>query len=329
MKLSLVDTNIPFMNYQKHWMVFSILLSLVCLLGVFVKGFNFGIDFTGGLTVEVTYEKAVDLEPLRHQLANQGFDQAVVQHFGSNKDVLIRTAAQANTTAKAMTDQLVGALAVTGNAHQIKRTEFVGPQVGDELASDGALALIAAFIMIIIYVSIRYEFRFSIGAIIGVIHDVIIIAGLFAWFGWLVDLSVLAAVLAIIGYSINDTIVIFDRVRENFRTLRGYSPKEVMDSAINQTLSRTVMTSFTTLLVVVVLFFTGGEALHLFSLVMIIGIVFGTYSSVYVASSFALALGITQDDLIRKDKGKDRSAIDEELKKDFLAKEAARAAKSS
>lgn len=203
----------------------------------------------------------------------------------------------------------------------------MGPQVGDELASNGLLALLAAFIIITVYVSLRYEIRFALGAILGVVHDAVIVSGLFAWFGWLVDLSVLAALLAVIGYSINDTIVVFDRVRENFRTQRGYSPVEVMDSALNQTLSRTTMTSFVTLLVVVVLFMTGGEALHLFSLAMIIGIVAGTYSSIYVASSLSLALGITQDDLVRKDKGKDRAAIDEDLKNDFLQKEAARGVK--
>lgn len=325
--ISLIDTKIRFMHYQKLWMLVSLSITLFCIAGIALKGFNFGIDFTGGLTVEVAYQQSVELEPLREKLAASGFEQAVVQHFGSTHEVLIRTASQANVSAKDLTNQLVNVLAQPGNAHVIKRTEFVGPQVGDELASDGLIALIAAFLIVTIYVSIRYEIRFSLGAIIGVIHDVTIIAGLFAWFGWLVDLSVLAAVLAIIGYSINDTIVVFDRVRENFRSLRGYSPKEVMDAAINQTLSRTIMTSFTTLLVVVVLFFTGGEALHLFSLVMIIGIIFGTYSSIYVASSFALALGITQDDLIRKDKGKDRTLIDEELKNEFLKQEAARGAK--
>jgi preprotein translocase subunit SecF len=324
MKFSLINTNIPFMSYQKHWMWFSILLTLFCIAGIFIKGFNFGIDFTGGLTVEVAYQQPVDLEPIRQQLASAGFDQAVVQHFGSTKEVLIRTVGDAEVNGKTLTEKLVGVLAISGNDHVIKRTEFVGPQVGDELASDGVIALIAAFIMIVIYVSLRYEFRFSLGAIIGVIHDVTIIAGMFAWFGWLVDLSVLAAVLAIIGYSINDTIVVFDRVRENFRSMRGYSPKAVMDAAINQTLSRTVMTSFTTLLVVVVLFFTGGEALHLFSLAMIIGVAAGTYSSVYIASSFALALGITQEDLMRKDKGKNKAAMEEELKAEFLKQEAAR-----
>ncbi len=322
MKLSLSNTNIPFMNYQKQWMWFSALLTAFCLAGIVIKGFNFGIDFTGGVTVEVAYQEAVELEPVRQQLAQAGFSQAVVQHFGSTKEILIRTAAQPDIDTKVLTEQLITVLAITDNPHVIKRTEFVGPQVGKELASDGLIALIAAFIMIIIYVSLRYEVRFSLGAIIGVIHDVLIIAGMFAWFGWLVDLSVLAAVLAIIGYSINDTIVVFDRVRENFRNLRGYSPREVMNTAINQTLSRTVMTSFTTLLVVVVLFFTGGEALHLFSLAMIIGIAAGTYSSVYVASSFALALGITQEDLIRKDKGKPRDTVEEELKAEFLEKEA-------
>jgi preprotein translocase subunit SecF len=322
--IKLYDTQIRFMHYQKLWMWVSAIITAVCLAGIGIKGFNFGIDFTGGLTVEVAYQQSVELEPLRENLAKAGFDQAVVQHFGSTRDVLIRTVAQTDVSGKDMTERLLKALAQTNNPHELKRTEFVGPQVGDELASDGLLALMAAFIMITIYVSLRYEIRFSLGAILGVLHDTIIVAGLFAWFGWLVDLSVLAALLAVIGYSINDTIVVFDRVRENFRTLRGYSPIQVMDAALNQTLSRTTMTSFVTLLVVIVLFFTGGEALHLFSLAMIIGIVAGTYSSIYVASSLAVALGITQEDLLRKDKGKPREAVEEDLKAEFLKQETGR-----
>lgn len=322
--IKLYDTNIRFMHYQKLWMWMSLVITAICLVGIGVKGFNFGIDFTGGLTVEVAYQQPVELEPLREALTHEGFSQAVVQHFGSTHDVLIRTAAQAGVSSKDLTDKMVTLLAQPENSFVIKRTEFVGPQVGDELASDGVMALLAAFIIITIYVALRYEVRFSLGAILGVLHDATIVAGLFAWFGWLVDLSVLAALLAVIGYSINDTIVVFDRVRENFRSQRGYSPAQVMDSALNQTLSRTTMTSFVTLLVVIVLFFTGGEALHLFSLAMIIGIVAGTYSSIYVASSLALGLGITQEDLIRKDKGKDKQAVEEDLKAEFLNQEKAR-----
>jgi preprotein translocase subunit SecF len=322
--IKLYDTNIRFMHYQKLWMWMSLVITAICLVGIGVKGFNFGIDFTGGLTVEVAYQQPVELEPLREALTHEGFSQAVVQHFGSTHDVLIRTAAQAGVSSKDLTDKMVTLLAQPENSFVIKRTEFVGPQVGDELASDGVMALLAAFIIITMYVALRYEVRFSLGAILGVLHDATIVAGLFAWFGWLVDLSVLAALLAVIGYSINDTIVVFDRVRENFRSQRGYSPAQVMDSALNQTLSRTTMTSFVTLLVVIVLFFTGGEALHLFSLAMIIGIVAGTYSSIYVASSLALGLGITQEDLIRKDKGKDKQAVEEDLKAEFLNQEKAR-----
>ncbi len=322
--IKLYDTNIRFMHYQKLWMWMSLIITAICLIGIGVKGFNFGIDFTGGLAVEVSYQQPVELEPIRTALANNGFEQAVVQHFGSTHDVMIRSAAQTGISAKDLTDKMVSVIAQGDNASTIKRTEFVGPQVGDELASDGVMALLAAFIIITMYVALRYEIRFSLGAILGVLHDAVIVAGLFAWFGWLVDLSVLAALLAVIGYSINDTIVVFDRVRENFRTQRGYSPAQVMDAALNQTLSRTTMTSFVTLLVVIVLFFTGGEALHLFALAMIIGIAAGTYSSIYVASSLALGLGITQEDLVRKDKGKDKQAVEEDLKADFLKKEQAR-----
>lgn len=318
------DTNVQFMAYRRQWVWISAIITAICIAGIALRGFNFGIDFTGGLVVELGYEQPVEIEPLRQQLTAAGFEQAVVQHFGSSKDVMVRTATQPEVSQQQLTEQVVAAMTQGGQAVQLRRVEYVGPQVGDELATDGALAMLAAMIMILIYTTLRYEFRFALGAVLGVAHDVVIVLGVLAWTQSLFDLSVLAAVLAVIGFSINDTIVIFDRVRENFRALRGFSPPEVMNISLNQTLARTIMTSLTIFMVAAVLFVFGGEAIHIFALVLIIGIVAGTYSSVYVASSLALALGVTQEDLIRKDRGKSREAVDDDMKAEFLAQEATR-----
>lgn len=318
------DTNVQFMAYRRQWVWISAIITAICIAGIALRGFNFGIDFTGGLVVELGYEQPVEIEPLRQQLTAAGFEQAVVQHFGSSKDVMVRTATQPEVSQQQLTEQVVAAMTQGGQAVQLRRVEYVGPQVGDELATDGALAMLAAMIMILIYTTLRYEFRFALGAVLGVAHDVVIVLGVLAWTQSLFDLSVLAAVLAVIGFSINDTIVIFDRVRENFRALRGFSPPEVMNISLNQTLARTIMTSLTIFMVAAVLFVFGGEAIHIFALVLIIGIVAGTYSSVYVASSLALALGVTQEDLMRKDRGKSREAVDDDMKAEFLAQEATR-----
>lgn len=318
------DTNVQFMAYRRQWVWISAIITAICIAGIALRGFNFGIDFTGGLVVELGYEQPVEIEPLRQQLTAAGFEQAVVQHFGSSKDVMVRTATQPEVSQQQLTEQVVAAMTQGGQAVQLRRVEYVGPQVGDELATDGALAMLAAMIMILIYTTLRYEFRFALGAVLGVAHDVVIVLGVLAWTQSLFDLSVLAAVLAVIGFSINDTIVIFDRVRENFRALRGFSPPDVMNISLNQTLARTIMTSLTIFMVAAVLFVFGGEAIHIFALVLIIGIVAGTYSSVYVASSLALALGATQEDLVRKDRGKSREAVDDDMKAEFLAQESTR-----
>ena len=292
-------TNIDFMGKRKLAIVFSLLLIGISIGSLAVRGLNFGLDFTGGTLIEVGYEQAVDLQEVRRALDKTGLDDAVVQHFGTAKDVLVRLAPREGEESEALGDQILQALKTTSDSEvKLRRQEFVGPQVGDELRDKGGLAMLIALAFILVYVMARFEYRFALGAIAAVIHDVIIVMGCFALFQWDFDLTVLAAVLAVIGYSLNDTIVVFDRIRENFRKMRKDSPIVVINTSLNQTLSRTLMTSITTLMVVLAMFFLGGELIHSFSLALIIGILVGTYSSIYVASTAALALKITSASLM-------------------------------
>ena len=292
-------TNIDFMGKRKLAIVFSLLLIGISIGSLAVRGLNFGLDFTGGTLIEVGYEQAVDLQEVRRALDKTGLDDAVVQHFGTAKDVLVRLAPREGEESEALGDQILQALKTTSDSEvKLRRQEFVGPQVGDELRDKGGLAMLIALAFILVYVMARFEYRFALGAIAAVIHDVIIVMGCFALFQWDFDLTVLAAVLAVIGYSLNDTIVVFDRIRENFRKMRKDSPISVINTSLNQTLSRTLMTSITTLMVVLAMFFLGGELIHSFSLALIIGILVGTYSSIYVASTAALALKITSASLM-------------------------------
>ena len=292
-------TNIDFMGKRKLAIVFSLLLIGISIGSLAVRGLNFGLDFTGGTLIEVGYEQAVDLQEVRRALDKTGLDDAVVQHFGTAKDVLVRLAPREGEESEALGDQILQALKTTSDSEvKLRRQEFVGPQVGDELRDKGGLAMLIALAFILVYVMARFEYRFALGAIAAVVHDVIIVIGCFALFQWDFDLTVLAAVLAVIGYSLNDTIVVFDRIRENFRKMRKDSPLVVINTSLNQTLSRTVMTSITTLMVVLAMFFLGGELIHSFSLALIIGIMVGTYSSIYVASTSALALKITSASLM-------------------------------
>ena len=292
-------TNIDFMGKRKLAIVFSLLLIGISIGSLAVRGLNFGLDFTGGTLIEVGYEQAVDLQEVRRALDKTGLDDAVVQHFGTAKDVLVRLPPRVGEESEALGDQILLALKSTSDSEvKLRRQEFVGPQVGDELRDKGGLAMLIALAFILVYVMARFEYRFALGAIAAVIHDVIIVMGLFALFQWDFDLTVLAAVLAVIGYSLNDTIVVFDRIRENFRKMRKDSPIVVINTSLNQTLSRTLMTSITTLMVVLAMFFLGGELIHSFSLALIIGILVGTYSSIYVASTAALALKITSASLM-------------------------------
>ena len=288
-----------FMGKRKFAIVFSLLLMAVSIGSLAVRGLNFGLDFTGGTLIEVGYAQPVDLQQVRGALDKAGFGDAVVQHFGTAKDVLVRLAPRAGKESESLGDQILLTLNSASDSEvKLRRQEFVGPQVGDELRDDGGLAMIIALAFILIYVMARFEYRFAVGAIAALVHDVLIVLGLFALFQWDFDLTVLAAVLAVIGYSLNDTIVVFDRIRENFRKMRKEQPVGVINTSLNQTLSRTLMTSVTTLMVVLAMFFLGGELIHSFSLALIIGILIGTYSSIYVASTSALALKVTSASLM-------------------------------
>jgi len=271
---------------------------VISLAALISKGLNFGIDFTGGTLIEVGYPESVELEPIRTALADAGFDSAQVQHFGSSRDVLVRIAPQADKESAQLSEEAIAGLRQLNAAVEMRRIEFVGPQVGEELTEQGALAMIYALIGILIYIMVRFQWRFAPGAVIALVHDVLIIIGIFALFQFDFDLTVLAALLAVIGYSLNDTIVVFDRIRENFRKMRKGTPLDIINTSLNQTISRTLMTSITTLLVLISLFVFGGEVIHSFALALILGVVVGTYSSIYVASSATLSLGVTKADLM-------------------------------
>lgn len=293
------DLNFNFLGKTRAAVIFSAALFIGSIIALGVRGLNFGIDFTGGTLVEVGYESAADLNVARNALGQAGFPEAVVQHFGTASDVLVRIAPREDRNSADISTDVQKALEQSGAGKiELRRVEFVGPQVGDELANDGGLAMLYALIGILIYVALRFEKRFSIGAVAALVHDVVITLGFFSLFQFNFDLSVLAALLAVIGYSLNDTIVVFDRIRENFRKMRKGDTPNIVNAAINQTLSRTLMTSGTTLLVLVALFIFGGEVIHYFSLALLFGIVIGTYSSIYVASPIAIALGISKADLM-------------------------------
>jgi preprotein translocase subunit SecF len=296
-------SEIDFMGLRKPAMGLSAFLILVSIISLFTLKLNVGIDFTGGSVIEVGYQQSVELQPIRNVLEANGFGDAIVQHFGSAKEVLIRLVPKAEQDKAELSTQIIGLLnEVSESQIQVRRVDYVGPQVGEELTEDGGLAVLYALIAILIYVSIRFEYRFSLGAVAALIHDVVITLGVFSLLQLDFDLSVLAAILAVIGYSLNDTIVVFDRVRENFRKLRKKSAIEITNISINQTISRTLKTSFTTLLVLFSLFIFGGEVIHAFALALIIGVVVGTYSSVYVATTTTLLLGITSKDLMAPEK---------------------------
>ena len=299
MKIFKRESSIDFMGKRRIAMALSLVLILVSLASIITRGLNFGIDFTGGTLVEVGYQMAVEPSEVRTVLQQAGFEDAMVQSFGTAKDLLIRLAPQAELSSAQISSRVLDALyKAYPDKVEMRRVEFVGPQVGDELTEDGGLAMIYALAGILIYVALRFEKRFALGAVMALVHDVIITIGFFSVLQIEFDLSVLAAVLAVIGYSLNDTIVVFDRIRENFRKLRKLDTVEVMNTSINQTLSRTIITSLTTMLVLVALFIFGGEIIHGFSTALLVGIFVGTYSSIYVASSAVLMLGVSKADLI-------------------------------
>jgi preprotein translocase subunit SecF len=293
-KLPTVD----FINKRKFAMVFSALLLIVSIISLGLQGLKLGIDFTGGTLIEVGYQQTADLEDIRTKLASANYTGTNVQYFGSDTEVLIQLEPQAISSAK-LSSSIIQML---GEGIDMRRVEFVGPKVGEELTNDGGLALLYALIGILIYVAFRFEYRFALGSITALIHDVIITLGVFSILQIEFNLTVLAAILAVIGYSLNDTIVVFDRIRENFLSTRHIEPMPIVNDALNQTLARTLMTSLTTLLVLLALFYLGGEVIHSFAGALIIGVVIGTYSSIFVASSMILALGISKEDMLPSEK---------------------------
>ena len=303
MQLLKEKTNFNFMSKRKIAAVFSVLLILASIGSLVTQGLNFGIDFTGGTMIELSYQEEAKLDNIRTKLEQNGYADAIVQNFGSIHDILIRLPVHAAENMAELSNRIVAALQADHESTiDVRRVEFVGPQVGEELTEQGGLAMLYALIGILIYVSFRFEYRFAIGSVVALVHDVILTLGFFSVTQLEFDLTVLAAILAIIGYSLNDTIVVFDRIRETFLKMRKGTSEEIVNRALNDTLSMTLMTSITTLLVVTSLFIFGGEVIHAFSIALLIGILIGTYSSIYIASNTILAMGISKADLMPPEK---------------------------
>ena len=290
-----MNTTFQFMKYRKIAGVASIILFSISILSLTFKGLSLGLDFSGGTLVEISYENPVELETIRNTLSSNGFEDSQVVNFGTNLDVLIKVADQNGNSS--IGDSVYSLLNESGLQGELKRVEFVGPQVGAELRDQGGLGMLVALFMILLYVAFRFQYKFALGAVTALGHDVVIILGLFSIFAWDFDLTVLAALLAVIGYSLNDTIVVSDRIRENFRTQRIMEPDEMIDLSLNQRLGKTVVTSLTTLLVLFALFLFGGEMIKGFSLALILGVLVGTYSSIYVVANMLMSLTLIQEDL--------------------------------
>jgi preprotein translocase subunit SecF len=293
-----VKKDIPFMSYGRLTTAISMITFILAIVFLATRGLNFGVDFTGGTMIEVNYPAAADLNKIRATIDEIGLKDATVQNFGTSRDVLIRLPVRAGYTGAQLSDKVLDSLKEIDSSVQMSRVEFVGPQVGAELYEKGSLALLLVIAGIMIYLAMRFEWRFAVAAIIANMHDVIIILGFFAFFQWEFNLTVLAAVLAVLGYSVNESVVVFDRVRENFRKMRKASVTQVIDNAITRTMSRTVITHFSTQLMVLSMLLFGGEVLHNFALALTIGILFGIYSSVLVACPIAMWLGVNRANLI-------------------------------
>jgi preprotein translocase subunit SecF len=302
--------NIDFMGKRKFALIFSLLLITISIYSLATKQLNYGIDFTGGYLVEVAYPASVELEPIRSAMESNGFGDAKIQHFGTSKDILVRLAPREGVKQAEISSQVFSVLqAASEETISMRRIEFVGPQIGAELREQGGMAMLIALFCILIYVGFRFQLKSAFGAILALIHDVIITLGVFSVLQMQFDLTVLAAILAVIGYSLNDTVVVLDRIRETFRIQRKTNPVEILNMSINGTLSRTLMTSFTTMLVLLSLFFLGGEIIHGFAFALIIGVIIGTYSSIYVASSTLLIMNISKQDFLEQ--AKDDSPADD------------------
>lgn len=304
------ETNIDFLKLRKLALALSVLLIIGSLTSFFTKGLNYGLDFTGGTLIEVGYEQDADIPKIHEQLDGIGIEGAIVQNFGSASVVQIRMPQQDHIENAVVGDEVLAALRADGLTVIKRDQSFVGPVIGEELKEMGGLAMLVALICIMIYVALRFEWKFSVGSVIALTHDVILIIGFFSITEVEFDLTVLAALLAIIGYSLNDTIVVFDRIRENFLRMRKGSSEEVVNTSLNQTLSRTLMTSITTMLVLLALFFYGGQTIHSFAEALIVGVLVGTYSSIYVASPMALLLGVKKEDLMPPEVEKEGEEFD-------------------
>jgi preprotein translocase subunit SecF len=298
-------TSFPFMGTRRRWYVISTVLIIAALLSFAVRGLNLGIDFTGGVVLELKFPQAADIEKVRSSLEDAGFGQAVVQSFGTSRDVMVRLLPQAGEDTNKVAQDVLGAIRAHDPNVELLRTEVVGPQVGAELANKGAMAILFTFIGILIYVALRFQWKLGVGAIVAAMHDPIVILGFFSETQMTFDLPALAAILAVIGYSLNDTVVVFDRIRERFLSMRKGTPAQVIDVAINETLSRTIMTHLTTMITIMSLLVFGGEILRGFSVALAIGVVVGTYSSIYIASAIALDLKLTGRDLMPAQREKD------------------------
>ncbi|BEV14298.1 protein translocase subunit SecF [Herbaspirillum sp. DW155] len=304
-----IKKDIPFMRHALIFNAISALTFVAAVFFLFSKGLHFSIEFTGGTVMEVAYNKPADLEKIRKSIEGLGYRDTLVQSFGTAQDVMIRLPAQAGVNASQQSEKVNAALRADDPDVRLQRVEFVGPQVGDELAHDGLLALGMVVVGIVIYLAFRFEWKFAVAAVIANLHDIIIILGFFAFFQWEFSLTVLAAILAVLGYSVNESVVVFDRVREAFRDRRfgKLSAPEVLNHAITSTMSRTVITHGSTEMMVLAMFFFGGPTLHYFALALTIGILFGIYSSVFVAAALAMWLGVKREDLIKPVKVKDEN----------------------
>ncbi|CAI8272270.1 MAG: Uncharacterised protein [SAR92 bacterium MED-G29] len=289
-----------FMGIRKYAVIFSVVMLLVSSVSLYTQGLVLGLDFSGGTQIEVGYDKPADVGALRKTLVEAGFDNPVVVHFGSETDVLIRMQGEPDQT---LSDRVYSVLQANGDKIELRRVDFVGPQIGEELRDDGGLGMLTALAIVMLYVAIRFQLKFSIGAVLALGHDVIITLGIFSLARLEFDLTVLAAILAVVGYSLNDTIVVSDRIRENFRKIRKATPVEVINESLSQTLWRTINTSITTMLVLLALFFIGGELIHNFAIALMIGVGIGTYSSIYVAATLMLALNVDREDLLEAVEG--------------------------
>jgi preprotein translocase subunit SecF len=304
-----IKRDIPFMSWGKYTTTISLLTFIVAVFFLATKGLNLGVDFTGGTVMEVGYTQPADITRIRDTLVKLGMPDVSVQNFGTSTEVMIRLPARPDISSAKLSETVITALRQDDKTAEIRRVEFVGPQVGKELVENGALALLIVSLGIVAYLAARFEWKFGVSGIIANLHDVVIILGFFAFFQWEFSLTVLAAILAILGYSVNESVVVFDRIRENFRKMRKASVQQVIDNAITRTLSRTIITHGSTQMVVVSMLFFGGEALHYFALALTIGILFGIYSSVLVASPLLMLLGVSRQDIVKPEKKEEAEAL--------------------